>query len=287
MVISLDVTSVRYLWLTDLRTIWANSTVSNAGFMNEYFHNSLQKDSEEMEKIQAAVREAGVFVVLGYSERYKGSLYIAQSFIDETGTIVHHRRKIKPTSVERAYWGDGQADALKAVTPSNWGNIGGLCCWEHTQPLMRYYQYSQNLDIQIASWPLCWDPLPGQPWPYHLTPPACNRFSQVMAMEGACFVLVCSAVLSEEGKQKTRLAGFDYARTPGGGFSMIYGPDGSELVEPLDPGKEGILYADIDLDFRIMAQQSLDVVGHYSRPDLLGLRVTEETPERVQFVKTE
>ncbi|EON99156.1 putative aliphatic nitrilase protein [Phaeoacremonium minimum UCRPA7] len=78
-------------------TIWANAALSNAGFMNEYFHNSLEKDSEEMEQIKAAVREAGVFIVLGYSERFKGTLYISQSFIDETGTIVHHRRKIKPT----------------------------------------------------------------------------------------------------------------------------------------------------------------------------------------------
>lgn len=31
-----------------------------------------------MDQIRAAVREAGVFVVLGYSERYRGTLYIAQ-----------------------------------------------------------------------------------------------------------------------------------------------------------------------------------------------------------------
>ncbi|RSM04342.1 Nitrilase [Fusarium oligoseptatum] len=266
-------------------TIWANSPVSNAGFMNEYFHNSLEKESDEMEEIKAAVREAGVFVVLGYSERYRGSLYISQSFIDENGTIVGHRRKIKPTHVERAYWGDGQAESLKAVVPSSFGNIGGLNCWEHTQPLLRYYQYSQNLDIQVSSWPLCWDPLEGQPWPYHLTPPACNRFSQVMAMEGACFVLVCSQVLTEAGKASTRLEDFDYARCPGGGFSMIYGPDGSELCKPLEPGEEGILYANVDLKMRGMMQQNLDLVGHYSRPDLLSLRVQTEAAVPVEMKK--
>ena len=46
--------------------------------MNEYFHNSLEQDSAEMEQIKAAVREAGVFIVLGYSEKLKGTLYIAQ-----------------------------------------------------------------------------------------------------------------------------------------------------------------------------------------------------------------
>lgn len=98
-----------------------------------------------------------------------------------------------------------------------------------------------------------------------------------MAMEGACFVLVCSQVLTEDSKAKTGLEKFDYARAPGGGFSMIYGPDGSELCKPLGPGEEGILYADVDLSFRAMMQQNLDLMGHYARPDLLSLNVTTET----------
>lgn len=60
------------------RSIWANSPTENAPWINEYFKNSLERESPEMDQIRAAVREAGVFVVLGYSERYKGTLYIAQ-----------------------------------------------------------------------------------------------------------------------------------------------------------------------------------------------------------------
>ena len=104
-------------------------------------------------------------------------------------------------------------------------------------------------------------------------------------MEGACFVLVCSQILTEEGKRKTRLAEFDYARCPGGGFSTIYGPDGTELCKPLEPGVEGIVYAEVDLAYRAMAQQNLDLVGHYSRPDLLSLRVTEEAALPVRFIE--
>lgn len=55
--------------------------------MDEYFRNSLVKDSDEMKRICAAVKEAGVFVVLGYSERYKNTLYIAQA-----STFVSNRR---------------------------------------------------------------------------------------------------------------------------------------------------------------------------------------------------
>lgn len=50
-----------------------------------------------MDRIREAVREAGIFVVLGYSERCKGSIYIAQVsrgsrvFLFETDTakVVH------------------------------------------------------------------------------------------------------------------------------------------------------------------------------------------------------
>ena len=51
--------------------------------MNEYFENSMERESEEMERIKVAVREAGVFIVLGYSERYRGSLYIAQVYLPQ------------------------------------------------------------------------------------------------------------------------------------------------------------------------------------------------------------
>lgn len=50
-----------------------------------------------MDRIREAVKDAGIFVVLGYSERDGDSLYISQSYINAEGKIVLHRRKIKPT----------------------------------------------------------------------------------------------------------------------------------------------------------------------------------------------
>ena len=62
---------------------------------------------------------------------------------------------------------------------------------------------------------------------------------------------------------------------------MIFGPDGSPLCADLDPTSEGIQYADIDLDTRNYATQALDVVGHYSRPDLLSLLVNRKAASAV------
>jgi nitrilase len=62
---------------------------------------------------------------------------------------------------------------------------------------------------------------------------------------------------------------------------MIFGPDGKPLVEALSPGEEGILQADVDLQDIDYAKSMIDTVGHYSRPDLLGLLVNPTAAKQV------
>lgn len=218
-----------------------------------------------------------------------------QSFIDENGVIVHHRRKIKPTHVERAYWGDGQGESLQTVAPSTAFpsvKIGGLNCWEHTQTLLRYYEYEQDVDLHVSSWPPIWPELKhpdGKPtgtWPAHIDDEMCLRFSQIVALEGTCFVMVCTQIMREESRKRCRVDGFEYSSAkPGhdGGFSMIYSPWGQELVKRLPPNVEGILYADVDLAEKLKAKQTLDTVGHYCRPDQLSLRVNKYPARPVHY----
>lgn len=33
--------------------------------------------------------------------------------------------------------------------------LGGLNCWEHLQPLLRYCHYSQGVQVHVAAWPYC------------------------------------------------------------------------------------------------------------------------------------
>lgn len=95
------------------------------------------------------------------------------------------------------------------------------------------------------------------------------------------FCVVATQVLTESNLEKTKLNDSPFVKTPGGGFAMIFGPDGAPLVKPLDPGEEGILTAEIDLSHIDYAKQMLDVVGHYSRPDLLSLKVHSEAAKHV------
>jgi predicted amidohydrolase len=59
----------------------------------------------------------------------------------------------------------------------------------------------------------------------------------------------------------------------GGGHSMIFGPDGRPLCEPLSDLEEGILYAEIDVGAIASAKASADPAGHYSRPDVTRLLI--------------
>ncbi|TDZ22392.1 Arylacetonitrilase [Colletotrichum orbiculare MAFF 240422] len=63
-----------------------------------------------------------------------------------------NRRKIKPTHVERALYGDGSMVSLQNVVdePGS-GKFGALSYWEHTQPLLRDRTYSQGEKIHVAA----------------------------------------------------------------------------------------------------------------------------------------
>ncbi|KAJ5292758.1 uncharacterized protein N7443_008711 [Penicillium atrosanguineum] len=275
------------VWIPGYPCMWTSAVINNTHIIHEYMANSMLRDSEQMRRIQAAVRKAKMFVVLGYSEREGASLYMAQSFISPGGEIVHHRRKIKPTHVERTIWGEGQAESLKCVVDSPFGKIGGLNCWEHLQPLLRYYEYSQGVQIHVASWPAEFEmPDPAKiNWLYHETAEASCRASQFMAIEGQCFVLVATQVLTEGNLEKNNLTGNPVTKTPGGGFSMIFGPDGKPLCEPIDAGAEGILMADVNLRDIDYPKAFIDVVGHYARPDLLSLLVNPSVDNHVTMMQ--
>ena len=114
----------------------------------------------------------------------------------------------------------------------------------------------------------------------------CLRFSQILSLEGACFVAVATQVVTEEGLKRCKIDKFEYATNhapPNGGFSMIYNPWGQELVKRLPPGEEGILIAEVDLTLKRLAKQNLDVVGHYCRPDQLSLRVNKYPARAVHY----
>lgn len=96
-------------------------------------------------------------------------------------------------------------------------------------------------------------------------------------------MLVCSQVMKKENAGRNGVEGWEYPSLPGGGFSQIFGFEGEPLCEMLGAGEEGILYADVDLKGKLKAKQFLDIVGHYSRPDLLSLRANTRASRPVHY----
>jgi Carbon-nitrogen hydrolase len=132
--------------------IWARNVDFDTGV--KYVQNCLPVDSPEMKRIQESAAENNIHVALGFSERSGESVYIAQAFIDNTGKMKMTRRKMKPTHMERTIFGDASGECLAdAVDAEGVGKVGSLSCWEHIQPLLKYYTFSQQEKIHVAAWP--------------------------------------------------------------------------------------------------------------------------------------
>ena len=263
--------------------IWLDCPIDGLRFVRKYHENSLWKDSPQLLKLCDVARENDIFVVMGASERAGGSLYIAQFFIDSDGALLDIRRKLKPTHVERTVFGDGHGNNL-CVYDTELGRIGGLCCWEHLQPLSKYAMYAQNEQVHVGAWPTF---SLYRNKAYSLSPEMNMAVCSVYAMEGQCYYLASSGVVSKDmvelladnpSKQELLL--------PGGGYAMIFGPDGAPLCNYLDEDKEGLLYADLDLGAISIAKSFADPAGHYSRPDVTRLLLNTSPVTPVEVLNT-
>lgn len=248
--------------------IWLDSPAWGMQFVARYAENSMTRDGTEMARIAAAAAEHRVFVVFGFSERAGGSLYMSQAFIDDRGKVIAVRRKLKPTHVERAVFGEGDGSDIQ-VHDTALGKLGALNCWEHFQPLTKYAMYSLGEQIHVGSWP-SFSVYRGAA--QALGPEVNNAASLVYAVEGQTFVLAPCAVVGQAGHDL--FCDSDMKKQlllQGGGFTQIYGPEGSRLAEPLAENEEGILFADLDFSLIAIAKSAADPVGHYSRPDVTRL----------------
>ncbi|KAI5868696.1 carbon-nitrogen hydrolase [Durotheca rogersii] len=270
--------------------IWARPV--DLELQTKYIYNSLTLESDEMEQLKATAKKHAIAVVLGFSERTPSdSVYIAQAIISPQGELVLHRRKVKPTHMERTIYGDGSGDDLTNVVELDFGDplgkikVGALACWEHTQPLLKYHSITQGEVIHVAMWP----PLEpavsvDQHGLWSMTAHGCQNLSQTYAIESGTYVLHATSVCTQKGIEALGSQNGLMCRQPGGGHSCIIGPDGRRLTLALGDGNaetEGIVYGDLDLTKVATVKGFLDVVGHYSRPDLLWLGVDRKKKEVV------
>ncbi|TDY98200.1 UNVERIFIED_ORG: aliphatic nitrilase [Herbaspirillum seropedicae] len=252
-------------------------------FVNRYFDNSLRYDSPQAERLRQAARQYGMYVVMGLSERAGSSLYIAQWIIGPDGKDIARRRKLKPTHVERTVFGDGDGSDL-AVHDLDIGRLGALCCWEHLQPLSKYAMYAQNEQVHVAAWPSF---SLYQPMAHALSATVNNAASRLYAVEGSCFVLAPCATVSPAMIELLCDSHDKHALLQaGGGHSVIYGPDGMSLAQPLGEDQEGLLFAELDFNAITVAKSVADPAGHYARPDVTRLLLNRNRTRPVEYVQS-
>jgi nitrilase len=229
--------------------------------------NSVVVNGESGRALQRIAREHGVTLVVGVTERVdagvgRGTLYNALLTFGPDGALLNHHRKLVPTYTERMVWGPGDAHGLGAVdTPV--GRVGGLICWEHWMPLARQAMHESGEDIHVAAWPTV----------HEMHQVASRQY----AFEGRCFVLAIGSLLRAKDLPRELEPHPERVTSPEEfvlrGGSAIVGPDGAYLAGPIYDAP-CTLHAELDLGRVREESMSLDVTGHYHRPDCLELVVT-------------
>lgn len=207
----------------------------------------------------------GCVVVLGVNERDHGSLYNTQLVFDADGSLALRRRKITPTYHERMIWGQGDAAGLKVVRTAV-GRVGALACWEHYNPLARYALMTQHEEIHCAQFP---GSLVGPVFADQMAVTIRHH-----ALESGCFVVNATGWLTDAQVAGVTADPALQGALRGGCHTAIVSPEGKYLVEPLTEG-EGLVVADLDMALITKRKRMMDSVGHYARPELLGLVVND------------
>ena len=236
--------------------------------------NSVDIRAGDLDPICEAAARLRMVVVMGANEvdsEYSGStIFNTLVVINSDGSIVNRHRKLMPTNPERMVWGAGDASGLRVVETAV-GRIGCLICWESYMPLARFALYSQDIDLYIAP---TWDN--GDTWIASM-----NH----IAREGGCWVLSTATAIDRSDIPDDfpgKLELFDSDDWINTGGAVVVKPFGGITAGPLHKEK-AILYADIDIEASKDARKSLDVAGHYGRPDIFQLNVDRSPHPPVKF----
>lgn len=225
----------------------------------KYFDNSIEIPGDECVELAKIAKKAKAYLVIGVIEKVaSGTLYCTMLYFSPNGKLIGKHRKLKPTAAERIIWGEGDGSDLTTYDTTI-GKLGGLICWENYMPLARAWVYQRGVDIYLA-------------------PTADQRVSwqhtmKHIALEGRCYVLSSNQYVTKE-DYPADLPGEDVSKLAdvmSNGGSVIIDPLGETIAGPLW-GKEGILYADLDMNLLNKARMDFDPVGHYARKDVFELK---------------
>jgi nitrilase len=240
-----------------------------------YARNAVQIESGDLKEIQELSSKHRIAIYLGIIERPQDrgahSLYCSLIYINQQGDICSVHRKLQPTYDERLTWSPGDGNGLQ-VHPLKEFSVGGLNCWENWMPLARTALYGLGENLHIAVWPG--------------SVRNTENITRMISQEGRSYVISVSSLMRKSDfPSNTPHLDVILENCPeilGNGGSCIAGPDGKWILEPV-ADQEGIFYQTLDFNRVLEERQNFDPVGHYSRSDVLQLKVNRERQSSVIF----
>ena len=220
--------------------------------------SSVDVDGPLVDRLTKACADRGVHLAIGVNEREDrrpGSLYNTLLIIGPDG-VLHRHRKLMPTMHERVFHAVGAGDDLGVIELAGAVRVGGLICWENRMPLARWRVYEGGPQIWLA--PTADD---SDGW--------LASVRHIAIEAGAFVVSVPQFIPAAAFPDDFPLPLPEGVSVLGRGGACIVSPDGDLIAGPLYDA-EGIVVADCDLRESLRAKRYFDVVGHYSRRELLA-----------------
>ena len=238
---------------------WAYAAARFSGWdalWERLWENSVDVPGPLVDELVAACTRLGIHAAIGVNERERerpGSLYNTLLLVGPDG-LLHRHRKLMPTQHERIFHGIGAGDDLQ-VTETPAGRIGGLICWENRMPLARYAVYRGGPQIWVAP-----------------TADDSDGWLATMghvAIESGAFVVSVPQFIPGSAFPEGFPVPVERDHVYGRGGAAVIEPTSGEVIAGPLYGEEGIVIADCDLRAGLHAKRWFDVVGHYSREDVL------------------
>lgn len=261
--------------------IWLDGPMQGMDLFCQLYDQAVEIPSPEVARLSQAAKDNGIYTCVSVTEKDGGSLYLTQLWFSPEGDLMGKHRKMKATSNEMTVWGDGDA-SMMPVFETEYGNLGGLQCWEHYIPANVATMNAKNEQIHVSAWPIGM-PDPGASFAVE----QCATGAQYYALATGTWTLCTSqlwtpeieAVCCKNDAQKAVMA-------YGHGFTRIVSPTGC-VVAQMAHDKEGVLYADVDMNLIPVAKYFIDPAGHYSTPGNMQLYVDASPQKPVSILDEE
>jgi nitrilase len=249
---------------------WVGAATTDGSAMDEIFRRMWESAVEipgpAVQRLIEACGESGTHVVVGVNEREPGhsyTLYNTMLILGPEGVLGRHR-KLMPTMHERMFHGIGDGDDLTVVDTSI-GRVGGLICWENRMPLARYAVYRGGPQIWLA--PTADD---SDGWLASM---------RHIAIESGAYVVSAPQYIPASAFPRDFPVPLPDGHDEfGRGGAAIVEPTWGEVIAGPLYGEEGVVAADCDLRACMRAKRWFDVVGHYSREDVLATPAPARAP---------